>query len=290
MNQKTKRILVTGATGVQGGAVANELLKQGHTVIALTRNLESNPALKLKESGATLIQGDFENRDSLKVACGGVDGVFSVQDFYAPNVGYDGEIRQASNLIQAAEESNVSFFIQSAMGDAKSYSGVPHFESKKEIEKRVKDSALSWTILGTVWFIDNLTDERKKPRLTFPVLNGGLCKDTKFPILSVRDLAKVTALISNEPEKYRNTKINLANELITVEEMMNTYELIAGKKARRWKMPSWFFRMIAPEFSAQLKWHNRINFSFDESELTELLNSTSDSLKSYITRHEIDFL
>ena len=49
-------VLVAGATGSQGGAVADALLSRGHTVIALTRNPESENARKLVERGATVVR------------------------------------------------------------------------------------------------------------------------------------------------------------------------------------------------------------------------------------------
>ena len=45
-----KRVLVSGATGQQGGAVVQALLKKGHQVIGITRNIESEKAKKLKNS------------------------------------------------------------------------------------------------------------------------------------------------------------------------------------------------------------------------------------------------
>ncbi|MBD8081055.1 NmrA family NAD(P)-binding protein [Chryseobacterium sp. GCR10] len=60
-----KRILVTGATGNQGSATVYELLKNDFEVFALTRDPQSQEALKLKSAGAVLIKGDLENTDVL---------------------------------------------------------------------------------------------------------------------------------------------------------------------------------------------------------------------------------
>ena len=51
----TKRnVLVTGATGQQGGAVAHALLSRGHRVKALTRKPDSDTARRLASAGAAM--------------------------------------------------------------------------------------------------------------------------------------------------------------------------------------------------------------------------------------------
>jgi uncharacterized protein YbjT (DUF2867 family) len=48
-------IVVTGATGRQGGAIARFLLKDGWHVRALTRKQDSQKARKLAELGAEVV-------------------------------------------------------------------------------------------------------------------------------------------------------------------------------------------------------------------------------------------
>ena len=87
MNDKI--IAVTGATGQQGGAVARRLLADGWNVRALTRDLSKPAAQALASAGAELILGDMDSRSELDAAFKGVYGVFSVQNFWLPNVGFD---------------------------------------------------------------------------------------------------------------------------------------------------------------------------------------------------------
>jgi uncharacterized protein YbjT (DUF2867 family) len=93
-----KIILVTGATGKQGSAVVRHALRQGFTVRALTRNPDSLTARALLAKGVEVVKGDMEDLASLRQAMKDVYGVFSVQNYWEKNVGYDGEIRQATNL------------------------------------------------------------------------------------------------------------------------------------------------------------------------------------------------
>src|SRR5512133_3180903 len=98
-----KLIAVTGATGQQGGAVVRKLLADGWQVRALTRDINKPAAQELKSLGAELVAGDMDNRADLDAAFNGVYGVFSVQNFWLPNVGFDGEVRQGKLVADAAK-------------------------------------------------------------------------------------------------------------------------------------------------------------------------------------------
>jgi len=73
----TKRsVLVTGATGQQGGAVARALLSRGHRVKALTRKPDSDAAQQLMSAGADLVTGNLGDTASVLKAASGVGTVF----------------------------------------------------------------------------------------------------------------------------------------------------------------------------------------------------------------------
>ena len=69
-------VLVTGATGQQGGPVARTLKSRGHQVLGLTRNPDSPSARELKELGIGVVAGDFNDPPSLVTAAQGVDAVY----------------------------------------------------------------------------------------------------------------------------------------------------------------------------------------------------------------------
>ena len=71
-------ILVTGATGPHGGAVARALLAAGHRVRALTRDPSSSRAQRLASIGAEPVGGDLLDPQSLVIAMDGVEAVYGV--------------------------------------------------------------------------------------------------------------------------------------------------------------------------------------------------------------------
>ncbi len=99
-----KLIAVTGATGQQGGAVARKLLADGWQVRALTRDVNKPAVQELKALGAEIVAGDLDNRAELEAAFKGAYGVFSVQNFWLPNVGFEGEIQQGKAVAAPTEE------------------------------------------------------------------------------------------------------------------------------------------------------------------------------------------
>jgi len=134
------RILVTGATGLQGGAVARHLLKLGKAeVLCLTRHPDSEAAKTFKQLGADVVKADFDDPASLKQVLRGCTGVFGVTNFWEA---FLREYEQGANLIDAASEAGVGHLVLSTLPSAaKIRNGaiaVPHFETKARMEEHVR--------------------------------------------------------------------------------------------------------------------------------------------------------
>jgi uncharacterized protein YbjT (DUF2867 family) len=109
-------ILVSGATGQQGGGVARSLLGRGFGVRALTRDPEKPEAKGLAALGAEVASGDLEDRSSIEGVLDGVHGVFSVQQSW--ETGVEGEVRQGVLLADAAKGAGVDHYVYSSVGSA----------------------------------------------------------------------------------------------------------------------------------------------------------------------------
>lgn len=159
----SKTILVTGATGKQGGSVIENLANNAEfTLLAVTRNTAGGSAHKLTTKGSNikLVQGDMDDVPALfasaaEVAAGPIWGVYSVQISQGKGVTHEGEIRQGKAMVDAAVKAGVKHFVYSSVergGDEHSWENptpIPHFASKHEIEHHLKDTAgeMGWTIL-----------------------------------------------------------------------------------------------------------------------------------------------
>ncbi|MDX1314381.1 MAG: NmrA family NAD(P)-binding protein, partial [Eudoraea sp.] len=146
-----KRVFVTGITGNQGSALSRHLLKMGHDVIGLTRNVNSEKAQKWKEQGVTLVEGDLDNPSSYSSHMKDADAVYFFQALQKMN----SEIQQAKRFIDALEQEKSNHLVYSSVAGADLQTGIPHFESKNEIEQYIKASGLNHTVLRPVSFFEN---------------------------------------------------------------------------------------------------------------------------------------
>jgi len=153
MTDSSRLILVTGATGRQGGAVIRHLLPHGWKLRALTRQVQGAAVQQLLDQGVEIAKGDLQDPASLIGATRGCYGVYSVQDFWS--VGVTREVQQGKNIADAAKAAGVRHFVFSSVGGAERHSGVDHFESKWEIEKYLRQLALPATILRPAGLMEN---------------------------------------------------------------------------------------------------------------------------------------
>jgi uncharacterized protein YbjT (DUF2867 family) len=160
-----KTVLVTGATGQQGGAVAGELLANGYTVMAMTRNPEGEKAQALASLGAEVIRGDLDDAGSLEQAMGGVWGVFAVQNTW--EAGIEQEEVQGKRMAEIAKKTGVQHFVYTSVASAHRNTGIPHFDNKWRVEETIRTLGLpSYTIIRPVFFMENLASPWFKPRIS----------------------------------------------------------------------------------------------------------------------------
>ena len=226
MNNKI--IAVTGATGQQGGAVVRKLLADGWQVRALTRDINKPAAQELKSLGAELVVGDMDNRADLDAAFNGVYGVFSVQNFWLPNVGFDGEVRQGKLVADAAKAAGVQHFVYSSVGSAHRGMGQKHFESKWIIEQYVHKLGVPYTILRPVAFMDNYNWSRAYI-LSGTFSGNGTRPDKATQIIAVEDIGAFAALAFANPKDYQGKTIELAGDELTEPQVAEMFTKVIGR-------------------------------------------------------------
>lgn len=222
-------ILVTGATGKQGGATARALLSQGAKVCVLVRNPRSPRAQALRQLGATLVVGDLDDPLSLHGACAGRYGVFSVQNPDFANLESDTERVRARNLIEAARKAGVTHFVQTSTSGAgdhyrnhrewlAKHGQFNSLVSKSDIEDQVREAGFPcWTILKPSFFMENL----------FYILRGDRLitayePDRPVPMIAVEDIGAAAAAAFQDPEKFNRASIQLAGDLVTLPQAAKT--------------------------------------------------------------------
>ncbi|MCZ6915577.1 MAG: NmrA/HSCARG family protein [Gemmatimonadetes bacterium] len=257
-----KLIAVAGATGQQGGATTRHLLERGFQVRALTRDPSSESAKKLQAAGAETVAVDLANPATLGPALAGVYGVFSVQNFWLPGVGYEGEIVQGKNLADAAKAASVKHFVYSSVGGAEREAAVPHFDSKWIIEQHIASLGLPATILAPVAFMENNLYQRDAILGgTFPT--GGIAPGKTLQIVAVDDIGAFAAIALERPDEFIGQAIELAGDDLTEEQMAEAFTRVTGRTVTLDRTPPEGAPALDAEMVAMIKWFNEHGYEAD---------------------------
>ncbi|MFF7254894.1 NmrA family NAD(P)-binding protein [Streptomyces microflavus] len=241
MASRSAPVLVTGATGRQGGAAARALLAADVPVRALVRDPHSPRAKAVEALGVELVTGDLADRSSLDPACADVRAVFSVQMPPMDETGVDfaGELAQATNLIEAARAAGVPQFVQSSTSGVGRHRETPgwaegrwaamagYFDTKQAILEKVRGAGFArWAVIKPAFFMDNL------PQLAPHGPEGGLATvllpDTTLALVATEDIGAAATHAIQEPDRFHEVELELAGELLTMEEIARTLSTAWG--------------------------------------------------------------
>ena len=256
-------MLVTGATGNQGGAVADHLRKGGEFAVrALTRDPEKPAARALAERGAEVVKGDLDDRASLNRALEGVYGVFSVQNFW--ETGYEREVEQGERLADAARDAEVDHFVYSSVGSAHRNTGLSHFESKWRIENHIRKLGLPYTIFRPVYYMDNW----KVPMLREMILGGTLAQplspDRPFQQVAVDDIGGFVAMALGDRDEWLGRELDLAGDERTMPEIAAAFAAAMGREIRYHQL-SWeeYREAAGQEYYEMYRWFEDVGYEAD---------------------------
>ena len=274
-------ILVSGATGQQGGTVARNLLGRGFVVRALTRDTEKAAAMTLADLGAEVVGGDLEDRASIELVLDGVYGVFSVQQFF--EAGYEGEVRQGVLLADAAKDAGVEHLVYSSVGSAHRETGIPHFESKWEVEEHVRASGVPYTVLRPVYFMQNWEWMRA------PILGGTLPQpldpDKPFQMIDAEDIGVFAAMAFDDPETWIGREVDLAGDEMTMPEIAGTFSRVIGRNVDYFQVP-WegFEEQMGEESAVMYRWFNDHGYEANIAALRDEYPGLT-TLEQYLRAH-----
>ncbi len=263
INNKGKIVLVTGATGSQGGAVARSLLASGWSVRAITRDPSKPAARALAEKGVQVVRGDLDDRASVDQALKGVYGVFSVQAFMEQ--GTAGEIRQGKTLADVAKATGIEHLVYSSVAGAERNTGIPHFESKWEIEQYIRTLELAATIFRPVFFMYNFNSPLFN--LQQSILGGTLSlairPDKSLQMLAAEDLGTFVAMAFEKPNNFTGKAIELAGDEMTMVQASEIFSRVMGRPVRFVEMSIEQVRSFSEDLALMFQWFNEKGFQAD---------------------------
>jgi len=274
-----KVVLITGATGRQGGATLRHLAKQGGFKLrAMTRKPDSDAAKAVAALGAELVTGDLNDAASLERAVAGAWGVFAVQNTW--EAGVEGEEEQGKRLAKIARDKGVQHFVYTSVGSANRKTGIPHFENKFRVEQTIKQLGFpSHVILRPVFFMENLTSPW--------FLNGdklvtALKPETKLQMVAVDDIGKFSAKAFTDAAKYKGAELEYAGDAVTMAEAAAAVSELTGKTITYQPIPIAAVRANSDDFALMLEWFDAVGYAADIPSLESQWGIKPLTLKQWV--------
>lgn len=269
MDRQNKTVVVFGATGRQGGAVARHLLSEGWRVRGVSRNPASPRSQALREMGIEMVQADMGDRPSLDRALEGAYGVFSVQNYWM--YGYGPEVRQGMNVADAAQAAGVQHLVYSSVGGADRQTGLEHFQSKWRIEQYIRELGLPATIVRPVFFMENLLGwVRHDPENNRWTLRMPMPPDRPLQMVAVTDIGGFVALAFDDVGRFRGEAFELAGDELSMAHAATLIGRHLGEPVEFVEMPMDEHRAHNAESAEMFEWFIRSGYQADIQALQQM--------------------
>ena len=258
-------ITVFGATGAQGGGLADALLGDAarrFRIRAVTRRPGSAAAQALAARGAELYAADLDDAASVERAMEGAHGAFCVTNFWEHGSA-ERELVQAAHLAQAAQRAGVRHVVWSTLEDTRRFVepdgtempllqrhyNVPHFDAKGQADQFFIERGVPLTRLLTSFYWDNLIHFGMQPqrgadgRLVFVLPMG----TARLPGIAAADIGACAAAIFAQGSAATGRRIGIAGEHLSGEQMAQSLARALGEPVRHVAMePADYARLGFP--------------------------------------------
>jgi len=252
-------VVVTGSTGKQGGAVVKSLLERGHEVRAVTRNTDSAKARALANAGVTPVPASLEDTAALTKALEGATSLFAMTTPFEG--GPRAETRQGISAADAAKAAGVHLVFTS-VGSANRRTGIPHFDSKYEVEVHIAKIGVRATVLAPVYFMENLQYGREQ--LAKGVYASPLRPTRRLAQVAVADIGAVAVRLLEEPGRFAGKRFDVASEELTGNDIVATLSRVTGRPFTYFQVPLDVIRQGLGEDGAKMsEWMDRVGYTVD---------------------------
>jgi len=256
-------VVVTGSTGNQGGAVARGLLERGHKVRAVTRDPNSSQAKSLANAGATLVVASLEDTAAIRKALEGATSLFAMTTPFGG--GTDAETRQGVAAADVAKAAGVHLVFTS-VNSANRQTGVPHFDSKYEVEKHIAKVGVLATILAPAFFMENLYFG--KEQLANGIYAVALPPTSKLAQIAVADIGAVAVRVLENAGRFTGKRFDLASDDLTGNDVVAILSRVTGRPFAYDQVPLDVSRQRMGEDGARMyEWFERVGFTVDRAAL-----------------------
>lgn len=260
-------VVVAGATGRQGGAVARLLLDSGHQVRALTRRPGSQAAATLHLAGANIFEADLDDAASVQRAAEGADAFFLMATPFEE--GIEAEVRHGRRAARAAKDAGVKHLVYSSVAGADRKTRIPHFDSKREVEVFLEGLGVPYTIVAPVFFMESLLGPMSLQRLRTGTLSLPLPPTRELQMIAVADIARFVRLVLERPSEFQDMRIEIASDSLTGTEMAKVLTQATGSAIGNTEAPLARVRAQSEDFARMWEWLDQVGYDTDLSALRQ---------------------
>ncbi|ASS56931.1 NmrA/HSCARG family protein [Rhizobium leguminosarum] len=257
----TRSVLVTGATGQQGGAVVRALIARGHRVKAISRRPESDGAKRLAAAGVEVVAGNLDDGASVAAAAEGVDAMFLMGNSY--EAGTDAETRQGIAAADAAKAAGIGHLIYSSVADAHKKTGIPHFDSKYLVEKHIAGLGIPYTISAPVAFMENTVAPWAIDGLRQGVYAAALPPARVLQQVTIDDIGAFVATLAERREQVFGKRFDIAGDELSGAQQATILSEVLGRPITYRELPIAAIRQQSEDTALMFEWFDRTGYDAD---------------------------
>ncbi len=257
----SRHVLVTGATGQQGGAVVRALLAKNHKVRGLTRKADSPATLRLREQGVEVVIGDLMDRAALENAARDVDAAYAMTSPF--EVGTEEETQQGITLIEAAAAAGVGHLVLSSVANADQNTGIPHFDSKYRAEQHLASSGVPYTISAPVYFMENLLSPWMLPQVREGTMALAMPADRPLQQITLDDIGAFAVSLIERRDAVFGKRYDIAGDELTGARAAEILSTTSGRTIRFQSFSLDTLRQQSGDMATMFEWIDRVGYSAD---------------------------
>jgi uncharacterized protein YbjT (DUF2867 family) len=215
----------------------------------------------LANSGVTIVPGDFEDHQSLERATRGVDTIFAMSTPFEG--GQEKETREGINIVRAASKAGVAHLVYSSVAGADRATGIPHFDSKFEVEKEIRQSGVPFTIVAPVFFMENFLAGWMADGIARGSIAMALPATRRLQQIALADIAQFTALVIERRESFLGKRIDVASDELTPTTAAALISEAMGRRVEYTAFPLEAMRQQNEDQARMFEWFDRVGYDAD---------------------------
>jgi len=269
-------VLVGGATGRQGNAVLKELLSRGYEVRCLTRKPEGKKAQRIAGECTEIVQGNYGDPASLDAAMQGLDKVFFYSGFSMH------EVAEGKHVIDAARKNDIEHLVYTSGAASEPGKGLDD-SAKTQVELALLSSGVPYTVLRPVAFMENF--DRQQKRTLEKGIFDSRAPDRFVPFISIADIGFFVAEAFDHPDEWVNKGVNIASDIMTVGEYVDTYSRVMGTEVIYHQLPlDEYLQMFPKPLRPLFRWYEEVGYETEVTNLRTLKSRYTNltSLEQYL--------